>query len=141
VLLGLITIAAHFFVEDLNIASIRAIKMDYDVGRLRSRLARYHRDVDTAFRGWNEAWLDPRFRDFDITGFLPRIQVPILALQGSDDAYGTDEQLRVFEANARAPITVRIIDGAKHSPHLEAADQTLAAITGFIATLPPGGST
>ena len=31
------------------------------------RLARYHRDVDVAFRGWNDAWLDPRFRAFDIT--------------------------------------------------------------------------
>ena len=79
-LLGLVTIAAHFFVEDLNIASIRQIKTEYETGHLRQRLARYHRDVDTAFRGWNDAWLDPRFRDFDITGFLPHIQVPILAL-------------------------------------------------------------
>ena len=70
-LLGLVTIAAHFFVEDLNIASIRQIAAAYETGDLRQRLARYHRDVDVAFRGWNDAWLDPRFRDFDITGFLP----------------------------------------------------------------------
>ena len=82
-------------------ASIRQIKTEYETGDLRQRLARYHRDVDTAFRGWNDAWLDPRFRDFDITGFLPHIQVPILALQGSDDPYGTDEQLRIFRANVR----------------------------------------
>ena len=66
-LLGLVMIAAHFFVEDLNIASIRAITADYEQGDLRARLARYHRDVDVAFRGWNDAWLDPRFRAFDIT--------------------------------------------------------------------------
>ena len=132
-LLGLVTIAAHFFVEDLNIASIRQIKAEYETGDLRQRLARYHRDVDIAFRGWNDAWLDPRFRDFDITGFLPRIQVPILALQGADDPYGTDEQLRMFEANVRAPITTQLIAGARHSPHLEAADETLAAITRFVA--------
>lgn len=140
-LLGVITIAAHFIVEDLNIASIRQIKAEYDSGNLRQRLARYHREVDTAFRGWNDAWLDPRFRDFDITGFLPHIQVPILALQGEIDPYGSDEQLRIFEASAKAPITVRLISGARHSPHLEAADETLAAITGFVATLPRGSST
>ena len=66
-------------------------------GDLRARLARYHRDVDVAFRGWNDAWLDPRFRAFDITEQVARIQVPVLALQGTDDPYGTEEQLRVLE--------------------------------------------
>jgi pimeloyl-ACP methyl ester carboxylesterase len=137
-LLGLVTIAAHFFVEDLNIASIRQIGVTYDTGDLRQRLARYHRDVEVAFRGWNGAWLDPRFRDFDIAGFLPAIQVPILALQGADDPYGTDEQLKVFAANVRVPIQTRLIPGAKHSPHLEAKDATLAAICSFIADLQRG---
>jgi pimeloyl-ACP methyl ester carboxylesterase len=137
-LFGLITIAAHFFVEELSIASIRQIGAMYETGDLRERLARYHRDVDTAFRGWNDAWLDPRFRDFDITGLLPRIRVPILALQGADDPYGTDEQLKVFAASTRAPITTRVIPGARHAPHLEAVDETLAAITDFIAELQRG---
>ena len=137
-LLGLVTIAAHLFVEDLNIASIRQIGVAYESGDLRQRLARHHRDVDTAFRGWNDAWLDKRFRDFDITSFLPNIEVPILALQGADDPYGTDEQLRVFAAHVRAPITTRLIAGAKHSPHLEARDATLAAVTSFIADLQRG---
>jgi pimeloyl-ACP methyl ester carboxylesterase len=135
ILLGLITIAAHFVVEDLNIASIRRIKAEYETGPLRQRLARYHRDVDTAFRGWNDAWLDPRFRDFNITGFLPRVQVPILALQGAVDPYGTDEQLRILETNVRAPITTRLIADARHAPHLEAMDESLAAMTSFIAGL------
>jgi pimeloyl-ACP methyl ester carboxylesterase len=138
--LGLVTIAAHFVVEDLNIASIRQIKTEYETGTLRQRLGRYHKDVDTAFRGWNDAWLDPRFREFDITEFLPRIRVPILALQGATDPYGTDEQLRVFEASVRAPITTKLIAGAKHSPHLEAMEESLAAITCFIANLPRGFS-
>jgi pimeloyl-ACP methyl ester carboxylesterase len=140
-LLGLVTIAAHFMVEDLNIASIRQIKVEYDTGGLRPRLARHHRDVDNTFRGWNDAWLDPRFREFDITGFLPNIAVPILALQGTDDPYGSGEQLRVFEAAVRAPFASRLIAGARHAPHLEARDETLAAITSFIATLPRGFST
>jgi pimeloyl-ACP methyl ester carboxylesterase len=140
-LLGLITIAAHFFVEDLNIQSIREIKTEYDTGSLRPRLVRYHRDVDAAFRGWNDAWLDPRFREFDITGVLPNIDVPILALQGAIDPYGTDEQIHVLQANVRVPITTEFIAGAQHSPHLEAKEATLAAIAGFIATLPRGSLT
>ncbi|WP_428538733.1 alpha/beta fold hydrolase [Rhodopila sp.] len=140
-LLGLVTIAAHFIVEDVNIASIRQIKADYDSGPLRRRLARYHRDVDVAFRGWNDAWLDPRFREFEITERLRGIRVPILALQGADDPYGSVGQLHVFAANARAPIETRLIAGARHSPHLEAKDATLTAIAGFIAKLERGSST
>ena len=30
------------------------------------RLARHHADPDSAFRGWNDAWLSPAFRDWNI---------------------------------------------------------------------------
>ncbi|WP_428487987.1 alpha/beta fold hydrolase [Rhodopila sp.] len=135
VLLGLATIAAHFFVEDVNITSIQHIKQAYETSDLRARLGRYHRDVDMAFRGWNDAWLDPRFRAFDITAFLPEIRVPILALQGADDPYGSNEQLRVMQTQVHVPIDVELISGARHAPHLEAPEATLSAITRFIAAL------
>jgi pimeloyl-ACP methyl ester carboxylesterase len=140
-LLGIVTIAAHFVVEELNLSSIRRIKADYATGMLRPRLARYHRDVDNAFWGWNDAWLDPRFREFDITGLLPHIQVPILGLQGAVDPYGTELQIDILRNHVTAPIETRMIAGAQHSPHLEAKDATLAAITSFITTLPRGSLT
>jgi pimeloyl-ACP methyl ester carboxylesterase len=132
-LLGLVTIAAHVFVEDLNIASIQQIQQSYKTGDLRTRLARYHRDPDVAFHGWSGAWLDPGFRSFNLTGFLPEIAVPILALQGADDPYGTDEQLRVMAAHVRAPIKTVMIPGARHAPHLEAKETTLRLIADFTA--------
>jgi pimeloyl-ACP methyl ester carboxylesterase len=132
---GLVLIAAHFLVEELNIASIAAIKASYEEGDLRQRLARYHRDIDVAFRGWNDAWLDPRFRAFDITEHVSRIRVPILALQGSEDPYGTAEQLRVLERVAHCPVETRLIAGARHAPHLEAKDATLAAIVPFVLSV------
>ena len=128
---GLVLIAAHFSVEEQNIASIRRIRDDYAHGELRARLAKYHRDVDCAFYGWNDSWLAPGFRDFDITGCLPAIDVPILALQGADDPYGSEEQLRVLQRHARAPVDARMIAGARHAPHLEARDVTLDAIARF----------
>jgi pimeloyl-ACP methyl ester carboxylesterase len=132
---GLVLIAAHFFVEEINIAAIRAIKDDYDQGDLRRRLARYHRDVDMAFRGWNDAWLDPRFRAFDITEQVARIQVPVLALQGADDPYGTEAQLRLLEREPKCSVETRLIEGARHSPHLEARQATLDAIVRFVRSV------
>jgi pimeloyl-ACP methyl ester carboxylesterase len=128
---GIVLIAAHFFVEQQNIASIARIRTDYETTDLRSRLARHHADVDNAFRGWNDAWLDPRFRDFDITASLPAISVPILAIQGADDPYGTEAQLHVLERHVTAPLETLLIPGARHAPHLEAKQPTQAAIAGF----------
>ena len=132
---GVVMMAAHSFVEDLNIASIAEIKATYEQGALRQRLARYHRNVDVAFRGWNDAWLDPRFRAFDITEQVARIRVPVLALQGADDPYGSAEQLRVLERVATCPVETRLIASARHAPHLEAREATLAAIVRFVRSV------
>ena len=129
---GIVLIAAHFFVEDLNIAAIERIAGDYKTGGLRDRLGRYHNDVDATFHGWNGAWLNPAFRSFDIVGLLPDIAVPMLALQGADDPYGTDAQLRVLQQHVRSPLRTVLIPDARHAPHLEAREPTLAEVTRFI---------
>jgi pimeloyl-ACP methyl ester carboxylesterase len=132
---GLVLIAPHFFVEDMCLASIAQAKLAYDGGDLRTRLARYHADVDCAFRGWNDAWLDPRFRAFDLTGFLPEIGVPVLVLQGVDDPYGTVVQPQAVQRLVPAPVTVRMLDGARHAPHSEQPDASLNEIRRFTAAL------
>jgi len=134
--IALVTIAAHFFVEDINIAAIEAIRETYATTDLRARLGRYHNDPDNAFHGWNGAWLHPDFRAFDITADLTRIRVPILAIQGADDPYGTEAQLAAVTDHALVKAETRMIAGARHAPHLEARNETLAAITGFILDLP-----
>jgi len=131
-ILGIVTLAAHFFVEDMNIASIEAIRTQYETTELRSRLARYHRDVDCAFYGWNGGWLDPAFGNFDIAGYLEAIRKPYLGLQGTDDPYGTAEQLRILAEHARFDTETKMIANAKHSPHLEAKDESIALIADFV---------
>jgi pimeloyl-ACP methyl ester carboxylesterase len=132
--IGIVLIAAHFVVEDLNVQSIARIRTEYETGDLRSRLARYHTNVDVAFRGWNDTWLDKRFRAFDITEYLPRIRVPVLAIQGEEDPYGTKMQLEILERHVGSPLETRLIREARHAPHLEAKDATLAAIAAFVRT-------
>ena len=128
---GLALIAPHFFVEDVTIASIAAIRATYGQGRLRNRLARYHARVDVAFRGWSDAWLNPGFRGWDITRQLAAIEAPMLLLQGSEDRYGTTAQLRVAERAARCPVRSVVIEGAEHSPHLEASGPTIDEVGRF----------
>jgi pimeloyl-ACP methyl ester carboxylesterase len=128
---GLVLMAPHFFVEDSGLEAIARARDAYEHGDLRPRLARWHKDVDAAFLGWNGAWLDPAFRKWDITDALAYIRVPIAILQGVDDQYGTRRQLEVAEEECYCPVEVTLMQGVQHTPHREATDETLRVIADF----------
>jgi pimeloyl-ACP methyl ester carboxylesterase len=132
---GLALIAPHFIVEDLSVKSIAEIKNLYETTDLRAKLARWHKDVDNAFHGWNEAWLNPKFRDWDISEYLAYIRVPVAIVQGADDHYGTIRQIEIAHEECYCPVDVSIITGAGHSPHREAPEATLNAIAEFARSI------
>jgi pimeloyl-ACP methyl ester carboxylesterase len=130
-LAGLVLIAPHFVVEDLSVASIAEIKKTYETTDLRQKLARWHKDVDNAFYGWNGAWLDPQFRKWDISDSLAYIRVPIAILQGEADQYGTIRQVRIAQDECYCPVEVTLLENVGHSPHRETPGPVLAAISEF----------
>jgi pimeloyl-ACP methyl ester carboxylesterase len=130
---GLVLIAPHVVVEDVSVASIAAARDAYATTDLRDRLARYHDDVDATFRGWNDVWLSPAFRSWDITARLAAITAPVLVVQGADDPYGTTRQVDLIAAGVSGPCDVLLLPGVGHAPHLEAPAEVLAAITAFVA--------
>ena len=128
---GVAMIAPHFVVEDVSVTSIAGIRKAYETTDLKTKLARWHRDVDNAFYGWNDAWLDPRFRSWDISEYLAYIRVPVAILQGADDQYGTIRQIEIAREECYCPVDVTMLPGAGHSPHREAPEATLHAISEF----------
>ena len=113
---GIVVVAPHIFVEDVSITSIEKARDAYEATDLRARLARYHDDPDSAFRGWNDIWLNPAFRGWNIEAELATITGPVLAVQGADDEYGTLAQIRGIQA--RLPKTrLLVIPKCGHSPH------------------------
>jgi pimeloyl-ACP methyl ester carboxylesterase len=128
---GVAMIAPHFIVENVSVSSIAEIKQAYETTNLKEKLARWHKDVDNAFYGWNGAWLDPKFRSWDISDYLAYIRVPVAILQGGDDQYGTMRQVEIAQEECYCPVDVTIIPGAGHSPHREAPEVTLHAISEF----------
>ena len=101
---GLVLMAPHFIVEDISVASIAAIKTTFETTDLKTKLARWHKDVDNAFYGWNGAWLDPKFREWDIAEYLAYIRVPVLVVQGRDDQYGTLRQVEIAQEECYCPV-------------------------------------
>jgi pimeloyl-ACP methyl ester carboxylesterase len=130
---GLVLIAPHFFTEQSGLRSIEEARKAYETGDLRQRLSRWHADVDNAFKGWNGAWLDPGFRDWDITEYLAYIRVPLLIVQGEADQYGTVAQIDVARRECYCPVEVALLTGAKHSPQRDASEATLKVIAEFVA--------
>ncbi|MFN3656006.1 MAG: alpha/beta fold hydrolase [Pseudolabrys sp.] len=128
---GLVLMAPHFFTEDMGIAAIEEARQAYATGDLRQRLARWHKDVDCAFEGWNGAWLDPAFRKWDITEQLAYIRVPVLIVQGENDQYGTVRQIEAAERECYCPVEIALLPGARHSPQRDAPEATLKAVADF----------
>ena len=132
---GLILIAPHVFTEAEGLAEIARARQAFETGDLRARLARHHADPDGAFRGWNDAWLDPGFLNWTVAEVIDYWRVPALAIQGTDDPYGTPAQIDEIEARSYAPVDVVMLEGCGHAPQTERPDETLSAISEFVARL------
>jgi pimeloyl-ACP methyl ester carboxylesterase len=125
---GIVALAPHVFVEEISVTSIAAAKIAYETTDLRERLARYHDDVDGAFWGWNNVWLSPAFRAWNIGLYLPHIQSSVLAMQGAQDEYGTMEQIdRISRATPNVELSK--LDNCGHSPHRDQPDTVLAEVS------------
>jgi pimeloyl-ACP methyl ester carboxylesterase len=132
---GLILEAPHVFVEDITVSSIAQARVLYNETDLPQRLGRYHANVDSLFWGWNNVWLDPRFRDWNIETFLDLIRCPVLLLQGVQDEYGTSKQIEAIQRGIPAASAI-ILENCKHAPHRDRSEATLSAISQFLRALP-----
>src|SRR5436190_4787531 len=131
---GVVAMAPHVFVEEMCLTEIREAKRVYETGGLRERMARHHRDPDAAFYGWNDVWLHPAFPQWEIRDELERISRPLLLIQGEHDQYGTMAQLDAIEHRAGGPVR-RVHLDCQHSPPTERPQETVDAITTFLADL------
>jgi len=128
---GLIVMAPHIFVEEYGLASIRQAREAYAATELRSKLARYHADVDSAFWGWNDIWLAPAFKAWNIERELSAITCPVLAVQGLDDEYGSIEQIRGIARHVAQAQLVEL-PACGHSPQRDQPEMLIGAVTLFM---------
>jgi pimeloyl-ACP methyl ester carboxylesterase len=129
---GLVLMAPHVFVEETTLASIAQAKTAFDTTDLALRLGRYHDDAAATFRGWNDIWLHPDFRAWNIEACLPRITAPVLLIQGEDDQYGTMAQVEAIERQLGGRVDTAVLAHCAHSPHVDQTQTTLAAIAEFV---------
>ena|SRR5437764_8057361 len=132
---GLVLLAPHVFVEDLSVQSIAEAKVAFQTTNLPQKLARHHRDAERTFWAWNDIWLHPDFRNWNIEEYLPRVTCPILVIQGLDDQYGTMAQVQAIQQQSGAPVQVLALPDCRHSPQRDQPEVTLEAISNFVSKL------
>lgn len=133
---GIITEAAHVFVEEVTLAGIREAVSTYASTDLPDRLSKYHgSNAETAFRGWSDTWLSPAFRDWNIEKYLPGVCCPVLAIQGRDDEYGTPAQVEAIVSGVSGSVESLVIEDCGHVPHHQAREKVLAKIIRFILSV------
>lgn len=133
-LCGLGLLAPHFFTEPRGLAAIRDARQAFEQTELGERMARHHLDAAATFYGWNDVWLDPDFAAWNIKRFLLNITVPVLALQGCDDQYGTLAQIDTLDQNlpAATALTRIVLDDCQHAPQFEQPERTLTNIARYL---------
>ena len=129
-----IAMAPHVMVEEVSIQSIEGAKKAFENGDLRQRLAHYHAAVDGAFWQWNDIWLAPAFRDFDIREDCRSIAAPVLAIQGTEDPYGTLAQIEQIDLPA-TQLTRAVLQHCGHSPHRDQPEETIRLVGDFLSAL------
>lgn len=137
---AVVTLAAHAINEPVCVAAIQKAREAFSAGDLRQRLSRYHGDnVDRAFHLWADAWVAPGFEPMDADGRLPGVLVPLQAIQGEDDEYGSELQLGIIAGKVGGYCETRLIADCGHSPHLQQPAYVLSEIARFIAPLALAG--
>ena len=132
---GLVLIAPHFFTEEVGLAAIAQARESFDTSDMKARLGKYHNDPEHSFRGWNEAWLHPDFKKWDIGEVIDYFRIPTLAIQGRQDQYGTLAQIEEIETRSYAPVDSVILDDCRHSPHIDQPQAVIDAVAQFSAHL------
>ena len=133
---GVVLMAPHFFTEPMGLAEIAAARDVFATTAMKARMAKYHADPAATFRGWNEAWLDPAFKAWNIEAVIESFRVPVLALQGREDQYGTLAQIEAVRRKSPADVELAVIEKCRHSPHFDQPEATLEVIGAFLNRLP-----
>jgi pimeloyl-ACP methyl ester carboxylesterase len=133
---GLITEAAHVFVEETTLEGISEAVKAYRTSDLKEKLVRYHHsNTEGIFRAWSETWLSPEFKHWNIEDCLPRVRCPVLVIQGEDDPYATEAQVESIAVRVAGLAKPLLIPDCAHIPHKEATDRVIKEMTEFILEL------
>lgn len=129
--LATIAVAPHIYVETQTTAAVQQTGLNYQSGTLRERLAAYHRNVDSAFYPWHNAWTRDDFQQWNIESELKTLHGPLLLVQGDRDEYASLDHIQRIAAHATHSQSV-VLPDVGHWPHMERPLGLMQECVGFL---------
>lgn len=125
------TMAAHTFVEDETLTGIHPAIEAFEAGKLDGLYRIHGEKTRELFYAWANTWLEPSFKNWDIRDEIQSFQIPVLAIQGKNDQYGTEEQVNSIVSGYQNRKGI-MVPGCGHHPHLEKQEEITKAITTWV---------
>ena len=132
---SLILEAPHVMVEEITTKEIKKLFESWSSTNLKSKLEKYHKDVHSSFNEWCAIWLSNNFKEWNIEKYIKNIKVPVLAIQGLNDQYGSLYHIEAIEKNIQNIFEKVLIDNCKHSPHFEFESLVLKKVKNFLTKI------
>lgn len=135
---GLILEAPHVFLEPETMVGIDLADAAWQAGRLRLRLSRHHADPAGLFASWRDTWRQLNSANWEIETLIPKVQCPVLVVQGEKDSYGTLAQVRKIAENVSGQVSTFVLPACGHIPHREMTQQVVKLVGEFLTNLSRG---
>lgn len=118
---AIFTEGAHIYAEDITFQGIKDAKTAFSTTNLKEKLEKYHgANTQYVFEAWVNTWLQPEFKNWNISALLPQIICPAFIVQGIDDEFGSEQQVLDIMQNINSTIKQSyLIPNAQHTPHKE----------------------
>jgi pimeloyl-ACP methyl ester carboxylesterase len=132
---SVITMAAHVVNEVETIRGIGPAVEAYQSGKL-DKLKTYHgAKTEDLFYAWANTWQSPEFKQWNILADLGTVTVPVFAIQGEQDQYGTAKQLQLIQENVGSFCQTQMLSSCGHHPHYEQSETVKEEIKIFLTKM------
>ncbi len=130
---AIISESALVFVEDCAVAEIRKAKQDFADENLFGKLAKWHGErTRWVLDAWTGMWLSDEFKHWTLDAYLTQIHIPLLAIHGESDEYGSCASPRHIIQSVRGPAKMEIIPASGHFPHRENQEKIVSLVCAFL---------
>jgi len=125
--------APHFFLDHISLRGIRGAVALYEKSSLKQKLEKYHGEkTESMFRTWTGILLSEEMRNWNTLHLLKNVQCPVLAIQGTDDDFGTLQQIESIRDNIQGDAELLVVPDCGHIPHHMAREVVIVATVKFL---------
>lgn len=126
-----IALAAHVINEPITRKGIQKAMHAYEMGKLNGLIKYHGTNTEALVLAWSNTWQSTPFKKWEIVSLLHQINIPVLAIQGQSDQYGTSKQLELIDENIPHSVVYEL-ENIGHHPHIEDEKQVIEILTNWL---------